>query len=113
MALTKMAQARNKFLKAPATLWAFAALLLIWGVAAIVLEGGWPAWTTLVLDVVFAALILSQVRLVWMLMIAGATIGVVIVPLTSPHWWLAFADALLLVLLLLPSSRRYMAKPSH
>lgn len=67
----------------------------------------------LALDMVFAFLILNRVRLAWMLVIAGAVIDIVRVLASTPHWWLALADALLLALLLSSPSRRYMAKSPH
>jgi hypothetical protein len=95
--------------EAPATLWIFAFLMILWGLVAIVLISGWAAWVTLIFDGVVAVLILNRVRLAWMLLVAGATIGAVTSPFTSAHWWLAFPYVLLLALLLLPPSRRYMA----
>lgn len=98
--------------RAPKTLWIFAVLLLIWGIGAAVVNAGWPAWTALALDAMFAVLVLNRVRLAWMFIVAGAIMNVVHLLLTSPHWWLALFAGLLLALLISPPSLRYIMKPS-
>lgn len=107
-----MKQWQENFRKAPPTLWAFAALSLLWGVGSVMLVGGWTAWLTLILDGVFTALVLGRVRLAWMLLVVGAVMDIVRVLASSSHWWLATLDALLLVLLLAPQSRRFMSRAS-